>query len=242
MIKAAIEKLQALIERGIPPVRIDEAGRTYYDKALVPCQQPSDAVIVVETLSGFSAMTDVLMRQVDTVPCFIHVVSPIMVTLESVRCDLWGRRRRLITCQMADYRTFDFETYLDQDRFCIGLQAYFDQTPDDMNYLYKIAGNLTAEQVRTGTDDGVSQTVGQRIGVVLSDKLSVRRTVTLKPWRTFRDIPQPSSTFLFRFKSVENGLPLLSLHTADGEQWQQEALKTISGRLGIQHPSIPVVA
>ena len=237
MLKEAIEKIQTLVAAAIPPNKIQIDDRVYYDKPLYAIQSPKDETVHVRTLTGFSDL--VTLWKADG---FIHVVSPTLVHLESHNCDEWGRRPLLLICELPPFGAFRFGEYLDQERFHIGLQSFFDQTPADMDYLYKIAGNLTAEQVNTSVDNGISQTVALRMGTVLADKVVAKRIVNLKPWRTFREIEQPSSSFIFRLKNVENNVPLLSLHVGDGEKWQLDAVQAIKTFLKEQHLAISIVA
>lgn len=238
MLKEAIEKIQALVTAAIPPNKIQIDNRVYYDKDLHAIKPPQGEAVQVGTLTGFSDLITQWMPDSE----FIHVVSPTLVHLDAYDCDDWGRRDPRLVCQLPSFGAFRFGEYLDQERFHIGLQSFFDQTPDDMEYLYKIAGNLTAEQVNTSVDNGVSQTVALRMGSVLADKVVAKRVVTLRPWRTFREIEQPASAFIFRLKNVENNVPLLSLHVGDGEKWQLDAVQSIKTFLKEKHPTVSIVA
>ena len=48
--------------------------------------------------------------------------------------------------------------------------------------------------------------------------------VTLRPYRTFNEVEQPASQFIFRINKMAN----LALFEADGGKWQLEAIGNIA--------------
>lgn len=96
--------------------------------------------------------------------------------------------------------------------------------------LAKLAGNATAETVVTLVDDGITQMVSMKTGAHMEDTQAVKGLVKLAPWRTFRDVDQPASDFIFRVK--KNGdVPQFALFEADGGAWKLEALDNIARKL-----------
>lgn len=242
MIREAITKIEELCKAAMPAQQVEIEGRIYHDKPLMECKSPLDSTAAVGTLTGFSDLIDAALNSANPADQYIHIIDPTCLIYAQRGCDVWGRRQVDIQAELPDYGRFQFGQYMDQEAFHIGLQVFFDQSPEDMAYLYRIAGNLTAEQVTLGIDDGISQSVGTRVGMVLAEKSPVRRVVTLQPWRTFREIAQPPSRFIFRLKSQEGKLPLLGLFCADGEQWQLQAMQSIKTWLTAQHPAVKIVA
>lgn len=246
MIEEGISKIEELVKASIEPKKIEVGSRIYYDKDLIKFETPMNHTEEVGTLTGFSDLVAAHINQLPDawapVKNFIHVLSPTVVTLSRLYCNEWGRRQTDVICKLPAFGKFSFGEYLDQERFIIGLQSFFDPSPPDMEYLYRIAGNLTAEQVQTGTDDGLSQKVAMRTGVVLAENAVVERLVTLKPWRTFREIAQPESTFIFRLKTVKDEIPVLALLVADGEKWQLDASQAIKTWLTDMNLGLPVIA
>lgn len=55
----------------------------------------------------------------------------------------------------------------------------------------------------------------------------VEPKVKLKPYRTFREIEQPASVFLFRLKNRDGAPPECALFEADGGAWKLEATDKI---------------
>jgi hypothetical protein len=57
---------------------------------------------------------------------------------------------------------------------------------------------LTDEHVSSSEDSGITQKVGMKTGAVLKTTETLRPRVTLAPFRTFREVVQPASEFIFR--------------------------------------------
>jgi hypothetical protein len=58
----------------------------------------------------------------------------------------------------------------------------------------------------------------------------VKGLVRLAPWRTFREVAQPVSSFLFRVQKAGD-LPQFALFEADGSAWKLEAVANIARML-----------
>ena len=96
---------------------------------------------------------------------------------------------------------------------------------DDLNYLLRLLSSVSTESKVTSNDNGVSQTVEARQGVVLTATVEVRPYVNLQPFRTFLEVAQPESMFLLRLKEGGN----VGLYEADGGVWKLEATRNIAG-------------
>src|SRR5690606_26037278 len=98
---------------------------------------------------------------------------------------------------------------------------------DDRDVILKVVGNVKEEDVKTYGDDGVSQSVTAKVGVATVGQVEVPNPVSLKPYRTFAEVEQPESEFIFRMK---NG-PRCSLFEADGGAWKLQAISNIKSYL-----------
>lgn len=71
----------------------------------------------------------------------------------------------------------------------------------------------------------------------------MRRVVTLAPFRTFTEVPQPESPFIFRAKDAgAEAIPLLALFECDGGKWQTQAMESIKKFLDDAKTGVPVIA
>ena len=67
-------------------------------------------------------------------------------------------------------------------------------------------------------------------GVSLKSAESIRNIVSLKPFRTFREVPQPESQFLLRVDDKGS----IGLLEADGGVWRMEAKAEIAKLLSAE--------
>lgn len=59
----------------------------------------------------------------------------------------------------------------------------------------------------------------------------VPNPVILRPYRTFLEVEQPESKFIFRIKEGRDGTPMFKLIEADGGLWKYEAVASIKAFL-----------
>jgi hypothetical protein len=111
---------------------------------------------------------------------------------------------------------------MEVERFNIMLQACFLQN-SDRDKILQVVGTIKEEAVKTTGDDGITQVVTAKAGIARYDDVVVPNPVLLYPCRTFVEVKQPSSNFVFRMK---NG-PLAAIFEADAGAWRNEAIKNI---------------
>lgn len=120
---------------------------------------------------------------------------------------------------------FQFDHYYDQERFLIELQSNFIPT-EDLESIMKVAGNIKAGTTANYDDDGISQKTTIKSGIANNTDVIVPNPVRLMPYRTFGEIRQPESAYVFRIKDSERG-PAFKLVEADGGLWKNAAMKQI---------------
>lgn len=181
-------------------------------------EQPVANSLLVHSLSG---LIDYLKSNFDSEETvMIHVQSPTEV---SVYHSLNGNRKReCLIRAIPQLPQFRFDEWYDQESFIIKLQSAFVQN-DDRDVVLKVVGNVKEEDVRTYGDDGISQSVTAKAGIATISQVVVPNPVTLAPFRTFVEIKQPESDFVFRMK---NG-PRCAFFEADGGAWKLEAMREI---------------
>ncbi|MFR7698965.1 MAG: hypothetical protein ACLUZ5_03110, partial [Lacticaseibacillus paracasei] len=118
---------------------------------------------------------------------------------------------------------YPYGQWLDSESFIIALQAQF-MTTEDGKVLLKFVGNLKDESAQTMVDDGVSQVATARSGVASVGKVVVPNPISLRPYRTFLEVEQQESDFVFR---MHEG-PKLALFSADGDAWRNTAIDLVA--------------
>lgn len=221
----AIEKIQEMAEKANSKdrlVQINDQTYTfdnYGEPKLVIPQNQSKNRVSVSTLSGIVGMIKNMDERKDS-KLFIQVLSPTKVQVFGA-LDVFGRREGLINAE-AMIPSFDFDEYYDAESLNIALQARFVQTPD-RDVILKVIGNLKEQTVHSSEDDGVSQSVQIKSGVASVAEVKVPNPVSLRPYRTFIEVPQPSSNFIFRMREGMEA----ALFEADGGAWKNEAMRGI---------------
>lgn len=151
---------------------------------------------------------------------YIHVENEKTVSVLS-DLDGNGRRERLITA-VADVPHFNYEHFHESEELIVALQSKFTKTKD-RDILLKVIGNIKEENVRNTGDNGFSQAVTVKTGITSVEDVKVPNPVTLAPYRTFLEVEQPESEFIFRMKDG----PRAALFEADGGVWRNKAINNI---------------
>ena len=170
----------------------------------------------------------------------VHVESPSEVTVLSSLSNDAGERTVFVRAKLGFAQSFKFGEWMSQEAFIIALQSQFAPTPQ-RDQVLKVASKIASEDKLTVEDTGVHQTVTAKTGVALVDQVDISPRIALIPWRTFREVTQPESEFVFRIKKGPTGLPLLALFEADGGQWQLVAMNHIANYLSDLLKTVPVV-
>lgn len=212
------DALEFLTQAGLPEV-LEVNGQKYATRQLYKVAEPTPAALVVRNLSG---LVDYLKSEFDgQAPLLVHVVSPTqVVAVSSYNNDF--ARREIIKAEalLPEYR---YGSFYDSEDFIIKLQSGF-VANEDRTKLLKVVGNIKEENVRSIGDDGVSQSVTAKTGVATVEDVKVPNPVTLAPYRTFIEVDQPASAFVFRMK---NG-PVAALFEADGGAWRNAAIDSVA--------------
>lgn len=217
------EALEYLVNEGFEKNPIVELSNGTY--SVVSLERVCDPVansLVVSTLTG---LVDYIKTNTDTLSgkLLIQVESPTQVNLFSpLNAD--RTREGYITAQAVLPDNIYFGRYLDTERFNIMLQSSF-VSNDDREIILKYTGLVQDEAVKTYGDDGVSQQVTVKTGVASVGNAVVPNPVTLAPYRTFPEIEQPESKFIFRMQNKQG--PEAALYEADGKAWRNKAIRDI---------------
>ena len=136
-----------------------------------------------------------------------------------------GKRPQLVSVK-ATVPVIPFSNWRDQEEFNIMLQSMFIDDAD-RNLVLDFASHLKIEKGAEVQDNGISQMATVRDGVASLAQAKTPNPVTLRPYRTFNEVEQPASQFVFRINKSAN----LALFEADGGKWKLEAVENISDYL-----------
>ena len=213
MLKAAIEKILSLDEPHIKSIE----GRTYVDKnmTMIGKELRADGI----TMNTLSSLVDFIKKSTEDFKdgqYIVQVVSPTKVILfSSLDAD---RKRETLAVVEAEIPDFSFGRFTENEEFIIGVQSKFlneDAEVNDKPIILQFAGN-----VKAGT-------------------VAVPSPCRLMPYRTFTEVKQPMSSFIFRVKDNDRLGVSCALFEADGGAWKNEAKKNIKEYLEKELDGVP---
>lgn len=227
MLKSFIQYIVGMAEPHIQNIE----GETYSDKQLHRIKHiPYANEIRMNTLSS---LIDYIKSGVDSFSgtMIIHVQSPTCVSMYSA-LDVERNRENVVEVR-ANVPEFDFNRFMDHEAFCIGVQSKFiDHPGTDKALLLKFAGTVEAGSVAEYGDDGISQKATVKTGIASKGEAIVPSPAFLKPFRTFVEVEQPCSSFIFRMKDDKyKGGIQCALYEADGGAWKISAMEAIKAYL-----------
>ncbi|MBP5431037.1 hypothetical protein [Ruminococcus sp.] len=217
MERSAIEKIEELC---VPNIH-EEYGYVYSDKHLYVLPEPHVNTLTFHTLDGL--VNSLLEEYKDfNGPLLIDVRDEETVAVySSISCA--DRQREIPYEVRAEIVEIPFNRKLDYETMMITLKSKFVETPELLE-LVKLLGTITEENSATASDDGFTQTVVVRKGIMLHENKAVNPIRKLKPYRTFNEVDQPESEFLLRL-SEGGGV---ALYEADGGAWKLQARRNVA--------------
>lgn len=196
---------------------------------IIPRVYHAKEMLTINTLSGFvNYVKSNLDREDDEL--IVHVKNEETVYLKGL-LNIDGSREVLAKAS-AIVPSFHFDYFHDMEEFNIALQSKFislleeDGDPelkDDRALLLQVVGNVAEKNVKQASDDGVSQAITINQGIASQANVQIPNPVLLAPYRTFLEVDQPASQFVFRMKDGPRG----AIFEADGGAWRNQAIVNI---------------
>lgn len=212
-------------------------GACYSDKPLhrIDTYYPKADAIEMHTLTS---LVDYIKSEVDEMPprMIVEVKSPTEVELYS-KLDP-NRDRESLVVASARVPAFEFDRFVEHEKFCINLQSKFIPS-DDRELILKFAGTVEAGSVSEYGDDGVTQKATIKTGLASKGDAIVPNPVCLRPYRTFLEVEQPESAFVFRMKQDSYGSVMCAIFEADGGAWKMDATQAIKEYLQRELDGMP---
>lgn len=235
-IKQAIEFITGLAVKAEKPEVLEIKGKTYCTKNLTRYDKPPKAeAIMAHTLTS---LVDYIKESRHELRerMIIQVISPTKVQLYSTLLD--ERDRELLFEVNALLPHYEYGREYEQEAFLVAMQACF--TPsEEREAVAFLAGNIVNTHEATYSDDGISQQAVVKTGITKKENAIVPNPVTLIPYRTFLEVAQPASEFVYRIGEGRGGAPVFKLVAADGGVWQAQAMDNVKRYLVEQLADIP---
>lgn len=200
---------------------IEANGRTFATKDLVEIMPRKDVAKEIR-FSDLSSIVEIVKREMErfVLPIYINIETEKSVSVIT-SLDTEKEREKPYSA-VAEGSRFNFGSGYDYERFVIAIRSQFIQTPNTANLLQLLKKVSNIESVET-SDDGITQSVVAKQGAMLASDVKISPIIRLAPFRTFIEVEQPDSDFLFRISDRN----VFALYEADGGAWKIKAKKNI---------------
>ena len=222
-----IEKILSLSEAQ-PRSLVEVDGLNYSTRKLHRVKQPPLECLQLATLRGFADYVNQVCDKEKGNKLFeamITIDNHCQVSFKSSERCRDENHELYAQANASPYVSkFSFGERYTVENFMINLQTCFKQC-DQRDQLIQVAGNMSSDSESKLSDDGISQTT--TVGRAVKTKVSIRNPVMLSPYRTFQEVEQVESPFVFRINSDRSGEPTLSLYESDCGEWKIKAIENI---------------
>lgn len=248
-----IAKAMEWIMKNMSPQLHNIEGKMWSDKPIHRIRdiQKFESVSFT-TLTG---LVDYLKSSIDVPNAFIDhifvsVVSPTRIEVYSGINDGNFYERSTIAVVEAMVPKVKIGEWLEQSAFCILLRSCFVDAIDkqeelvvdtDRDALIGVASNIVSGTIAEYQDTGISQKATLKTGIQESEDKLLPEKVTLRPYRTFLEVEQPKSDFVFRAQDSRNNGVQLALYEADGGRWKMDAMRALKDYLMEQLKEMPAI-
>ena len=128
--------------------------------------------------------------------------------------------------------------YIGHENFLFVLQSKFIDNPD-RELLLKFTGTVESGTVAQYGDDGITQKATIKTGIASKGEAIVPNPVKLRPFRTFLEVEQPESAFVFRMQQDKDGGVSCAIFEADGGAWKNAAMRNVKEYLQFELADMP---
>lgn len=238
MLTKAIEKILELAKPNIVTVY----DGSYTDKELH--YMPYERMAPVMMTHTLSSIVDYIANGTDDVAADLNGIPQLdnrfVIHIEdynkvSLKHELnYDRDRETLMTATDNTTTFPFNRYMDVESFIVAVQAYFLQD-DTTAKLLQLVSHITDNNSVTQSDDGTTQTVTAKTGILTAAQVALPNPVRLTPLCTFAEAEQPVRRFVFRLRGGDGGV-MAALFEADGNAWKRSAIQNIKAYLAHEIP------
>lgn len=238
------ESVNQIKELAIRSMDLKEVnGNQYSPETLVRVfSDPRPVAILVKSLTGIIDFLEANIDELDMDSLILHVVDCATVRVITKIHGERNERHSVICADLDIVKTFPFGQFMDQETFIIKCRSMFVPT-DDMDRILKYTSKIDASASIKTEDDGVTQIARIKKGAsgVIAENEALPVIIKLRPYRTFPDVEQPESEFLFRMNASDDSITC-ALFESDGGNWRNTARKNIAGYFELLEVTIPIIS
>lgn len=226
MLKELADKIEELVngQFGAEIESIEGVDYIKTSDGYTRLRKPSVEPLGVNSLSGLVKMIRTSLFETEMIPD-INLPLIVRVDVNDIRVysslDMGKDRHRLIRAEPL-IPSLSLGRNLSVEELIILLSTAYIPTENTEKFINSISNLRIVEEVEFA-DDGIGQTVIAKQGASVNKSFQVQPIVKLKPIRSYAEIEQVESKFLFRVNKGGS----VCLREADGGQWQYLAQSRI---------------
>lgn len=221
MLKEMIEKIVSLA-----PVSTHKVGPVEFS-----AQKLHEVLPPMKHSQRLQSLTSLVAKAVEDfeneVATEIVLSSPTQASIVDSKRDDYGRIQELAYVDLSHLNPslVDGNRYSVED-FILNLQRSFKRDAN-MESLLELVSNIKLREESDLVDDGITQTVSAKSGTTLTEKVTIKNPMKLKPFVAFPEIDVPSKEFIFRIHRNGVSSVSVSLSTSDSVQWELQVLELV---------------
>jgi|WetSurMetagenome_2_1015567.scaffolds.fasta_scaffold163316_2 hypothetical protein len=216
-------------------------GIKFTTGSLTPIFPYAPQVVAVESLTGLVDFMEKNKDGITSEECVAIIENQntvkIVGTLELCHNEGNVRPVYVKAIRNKDIEAFPFGRFIDHETFIIKLLTLFKYDDDLQDFIESIS-KIKVENSLETNDDGVASKVIRKEGIEVNAK---REVVKLRPFRTFAEVEQPQTSFIFR-ASLKSGEMTCALMECDGGAWINQARAAIKTWMEKELPEVPIFA
>lgn len=225
MLAELANKIEELVKGQVEPT-IEEINGVEYEKTsrgYSLLQKTHTKFIEVNSLDGLVSMIDAYLNETkDT-----DIKAPFIVNINfnniQVMSALGNDKTRNYLIEVNPMiPNLEMGRRLTVEELIILLSTSYEPTENTIKFINSLSSLRVVEEVEFN-DDGIGQTVVAKQGASMNKSFQVQPIVKLQPIRSYAEIEQVESKFLFRV----NKDGTVCLREADGGQWKYEVQRRI---------------
>lgn len=223
MLKELAEKIEELVNGQVEPELETINGVDYIKtaKGYEQLKKPRMDIINVNSLNGLVEMVKVVIKnEVLGIPALVVNVD-VNDIIVSTSHNIAGEMDQIIKAYPL-IPDLGLDRRQSVEELIIKLSTAFIETENTTKFINSISSLRIVEDVEFN-DDGIGQTITAKKGAQLNQKYTIQPIVKLKPIRSYSEIEQVESKFLFRVDQRGEVI----LYEADGGQWRYDVQKRI---------------
>ncbi len=226
MLRDLGEYIEELVHGQVEPEIVEHGGVDYIktSEGFRILQKQTASKIEVNSLDGLVKLIKNFTRDISDVP---DIFDPIIIkvdfnTIEVMSALNRDKSRNYLFRASPMLPHLQMGQKLSVEELIILLSTAYIPTENTEKFISSLSNLRVVEEVEFN-DDGIGQTVVAKQGTSMNKSFQVQPIVKLKPIRTYAEIEQVESKFLFRV----NKDGTVCLREADGGQWKYEVQKEI---------------